>query len=302
MGLVRVLRTTAATLTHAFYVDETLTDLAAPPTVTVNRLDGTQVTTGTSTHTTTGVYTFTLPGGPSSPGSATYQLDYLVVTWAGTLAGAQITVTDEVEIVGGFYFGLAEARASDSSLADTVKYPTSLLALRRIQVEQEAEEIMERAWVPRFRRVSLPGTGRDVQPLQDMDIRTLRAASVAYLTGQTPQALTGSALSMIVVTAEGTLVRPANVPWPVGIGNVIVEYEYGRDFPPEGLRQAMLTRFRNRLNVTKSAIPDRVMSYTTSDGVSANTFRLSQPGQMTTGLPEVDAEYQRYASARGGFA
>src|SRR5438128_3225201 len=121
MSLIRVLRSAAAVLTRVTYVDETPTDMTAPPTVTVIRPDGTVVNSGTAAHPgPAGTYTYTLPGGPSAPGSATWQLDWLTVTWTGILAGGTVTMTDTVESVGGYYFGLAEARASDNSLTDPV--------------------------------------------------------------------------------------------------------------------------------------------------------------------------------------
>lgn len=302
MALVRVLRTSAATLTHTFYVDETPTDTSAPPTMSVARLDGTVVATGTASHGATGVYTWVLPGGPAAPASATWQLDTLIVSWTGTLGGALITVTDDVEVCGGFYFGLAEARASDTSLADPVKYTTAMLAQKRIQVEQEAEKIMRRAWVPRFARHLLDGTGTADLRTYDQDLRVLRAVSLSWVTGQPLTPLAGQPLTGIVVKPDGVLTRPAGIPWPRGVGNVLVEYEYGPDSPPEEVRQAGMTRLRSRLNVNRSTIPDRVSSYTTSDGVTANTFRLTQPGKWSTGIPEVDAVYQRWEAAPGGFA
>src|SRR3954471_16562759 len=140
MAVTRVLRTAAATLARTFYVDETLTDETGTVNVTVTRLDGTVVGASTAaTHVSSGLDTFLLPGGLTSPTSATWQLDHLDVTWSGVLAGATMTLVDRVEVVGGYLCGLAEARASDSSLADTVKYTTAMLAAERVVVEQECE-------------------------------------------------------------------------------------------------------------------------------------------------------------------
>jgi hypothetical protein len=292
MSLVRVMRTAAATLTRTVYVDETPTDMAAPPAVTVTRLDGTVVVSGTATKpgSTTGIYTYTLPGGPTSPGSATWQLDHLDVTWAGSLAGAAVTMVDRVEVVGGFLFGLAEARASDPSLASQTTYPTAALAAARVLVEQECELICRQAFVPRFRRYVTNGTGLRALQLPDPHLRVLRAAKVAWVTGQPLVALGAGDLANTVVTDEGVAVRGYNI-WPFGTGNVLFEYEYGPDQPPEDLRQAAMARLRYRLNTNRSGLPSNVSSYTTQEG----TFRVMQPGARRTGDPEVDAVYQRYS-------
>jgi hypothetical protein len=305
VALTRVLKTAGATLSRTVYVDETKTDVTGNMTVTVTRRDGTVVAAQSAivaSHGTTGVYTYNLPGGPTPATSATWQLDALTVTWTGILAGSAVSLTDDVEVVGGFYFGLAEARGSDASLADPVKYPTATLARTRVQVEQEAEEIMQRAWVPRFRRVLLDGTGTSSLVAPDANIRTLRSAAWSWVTGQALVPVTGSNLSAIVVGGNSVLTQPYGLPWPIGTGNVLLEYEYGEDQPPEEIRQAAMTRLRSRCNVNRSTIPDRVSSYTTSDGVTANTFRLSMPGAWSTGIPEVDAVYARWSSAPGGFA
>lgn len=302
MSLIRVQRTAAATLTRTFYLDETPTDCSGAVSVAVTRLDGSSVTSGTASHTGatgSGQYTYTLPGGPTAGTSATWQLDTLQVSWTGSIGGATVTLTDIVEVVGGFYFGLAEARASDSAISDPVKYPTAALAAARIQVEQECEEICYRAFVPRFRRVLLNGTGRDTIVTPDPDLRALRAASISYTTGGDLQALSATDIARTVIGADGLLTRQYGLPWPYGRGNVLSEYEYGLDMPPEELRVAAMKRLRSVLTAKSSGIPDRVSSYTTQEG---STYRVTQPGRRSTGIPDVDAVYARYAAPPTGFA
>lgn len=293
MSLVRVVKTAAATLTRTFYVDETPTDAAGAVTVTVTRAaDGSAVTSGTATHGVVGTYAFVLP--------SQVNLDWLDIAWTGSLGGGTVTLVDRVEIVGGFLFGLAEARGSDASLSSTSTYTTAMLTARRIEVEQECERLTGRSFVPRFRRIALNGTGRAEIATPDQDLRTLRAASVAWVTGETPIALTGPTLTGIVVTAEGILVRPAGIPWPLGQGNVVVEYEYGWDRPPVSLAGKAMVHLRSLLNATRTGLPDRTLSYTTTDGSA--TYQLAQPTRGTTGIPEVDAVYARYQAPAAGFA
>lgn len=292
MAVTRVLRTAAATLARTFYVDETLTDETGTVNVTVTRLDGTVVVASTpATHVSSGLYTFLLPGGPAAPTSATWQLDHLDVTWSGVLAGATMTLVDRVEVVGGYLFGLAEARASDTSLADTVKYTTAMLAAERVVVEQECEAICGRAFVPRFKRRVTNGTGNQRLVVPDPDIRLLRAATVAWTTGNAGVALATGELSQTVVTEWGEIVRGFNI-WPYGVSNVTLEYEFGWDQPPADLRDACLIRMRSRLNSARSGIPDRAASFTSGEG---GVYRLSMPSSRRTGIPDVDAVYSRYS-------
>jgi hypothetical protein len=291
MSLVRVQQTSSATLSRTFYVDETPTDAAAGVSVTVTRPDGTAVTSGSATlaGAGTGRYTFVLPGGPAAPGSATWQLDTLTVAWAGTVGGAAITLTDTVEVVGGFLFSLTEARNSDPALMSSVMYPTALLAAKRIEVEQECERICRQAFVPRFARRKLNGDGSRRVQLPHPFVRRLRAASVAWVTGSAQVPLGTGEFANIAVTDEGQAVRGFNI-WPSGVGNVVVEYEHGWDGPPADIVDAALTRMRTLLARPRSGVPDRVASYTNDAG----TFRVSMPGPAATGIPDVDAVYHSY--------
>ncbi|MCK2214286.1 hypothetical protein MF672_010855 [Actinomadura sp. ATCC 31491] len=298
--LTRIARTRAATLRHVFEVDETPTDSAGPVTVEVTDATGTQVAAGPATSAGMGVYTFALP--------AQTGLALLTVAWAATIDGADVVETDEVEIVGGFYFSLRQGRASDSALSDTTKYSTEDLIQARTEVEVECERITQRAFVPRYRRVLLDGTGtRDlllpdggddlVAGVQLRGVRVLRSATMSPRAGQPYVPLTTAQLGALVVTRDGLLRRGDGNVWTEGIGNVLLEYEYGSDAPPEDLVRASLVRFRSRLNIHKSGIPDRATSYTAADG---GTYRLTMPGAAATGIPEVDAVYSRYS--RGGNA
>jgi hypothetical protein len=280
----RVLKTASATLERVFYVGETPTDSTTTVTVTVVGANGTAVASGNATSAGSGKYTFALPGQP--------QLALLTVTWNATIAGAAVAMSDQVEIVGGFFFTLLDGRNSDSSLSDTAKYPTADLIVARQEVEEECEWICDRAFVPRYRRVLLDGTGASDLVLPDADVRTVRAVSVAPRAGQTFVALTAAELAALVVQPDSTLRRVDSNVWTEGLQNVIAEYEFGLDGLPAQLLKAAKTRFRNHLNINKSAIPDRASSFTATDG---GTYRLTLPDAFRTGVPDVDAAYARYS-------
>jgi hypothetical protein len=280
----RVLKTASATLERVFYVGETPTDSSTTVTVVVVDANSTAVTSGNATSAGSGKYTFALPGQA--------QLALLTVTWTATIAGTVVQMSDQVEICGGFFFTLLDGRNSDSSLSDMTKYPTADLIVARQEVEEECEWICARAFVPRYRRALLDGSGSSQLTLPDSDVRTVRAASVAPRAGQTFVALTATELAALVVQPDSTLKRVDTNIWTEGLQNVIVEYEYGLDAPPTDLLKGAKTRFRTRLNINKSGIPDRASSFTAADG---GTYRLTLPDAFRTGIPDVDAAYARYS-------
>lgn len=301
MGLTRIAKNAAATLSHAFYVGETPTDPTGTPTYAIADANGTAVSDGNAT--VVGSNT----GRVTAPLAAQSITRLLTVTWTATVGGSSVTEVDQVEVVGGFLFGLAEARASDSSLADTSKYTSTELEAARLAVEQELEMICDRAFVPRYARLVLDGsgvsdlvlTGRpDAPPGCSGDIRSVRRASVAPQLDETFVDFTVAQLAAVAQTRDGALRRTDGLIWYEGYANVVVEFEYGWAAPPADLKQAALTRLRSRLNMSRSGIPDRAQSFSMAEG---GTYRLTMPGEWATGIPDVDAVYGRYSRrSRGG--
>jgi hypothetical protein len=289
--LTRVARTAPVTLSHAFEVGESVTNSSTTVTVAVTDANGAAVSSGnaTSAGAGTGRYTYPLPG------QAT--LSHLTVAWTATIAGASVVETDYCEVVGGFFFRLAEARSSDTSLVNPGDYSAAQLELARLETEVECEEICDRAFVPRYRRVVLDGTGTTDITLPDADLRTVRAARISPAPGQAFTVFTSDELAAVKLVGDRELRRTdsGNV-WTFGTGNVILEYEYGFDRPPDDLRRAALVRVRTRLNIHRTGIPDRATSFTVAEG---GVFRLDMPGPYKTGLPEVDAVYGRYSLRSG---
>lgn len=296
MTVTRVQATFGATLTHTFTVGETPTDAAGAVTVTVRRLDGTTVSTGPATLTApdSGTYTYALPG-QADP-------DILVATWAGTIAGSAVSVRDAVEIVGGFLFEPAELRARFTPLADQVKYPPATIAARRLEAEVDCERIAGHAFVPRFARVACDGTGGDllIVPGQvvggDGPLLLLRRVRACSINGT---ALAGADLTSLVPLEGGIIYRPSGATWPTGRRNVIVEVEYGDDYPPEPVKTAAMARCRSLIGEPNSTIADRAVSFTVQDG---GVYRLSLPTAATTGVPTIDSVLQRFRIESGGFA
>jgi hypothetical protein len=293
--LLRVQRTTEVTLSHTFFVDEAATDPSDTVNVSIKRLDGTEVTTGPATQGTVGDgrYEFKLEEAHTQD-LITYYAD-----WSGTLAGALITVRDVVEVVGGFYFSIPEARASHPDLASSVTYTTADLQAKRIEVEQTCQAITGRSFVPRYNRVLMDGTGTECLILPDQDLRAVRSIKMAGRAGGTFTAFTTAEMGAVAALNSGVLCRDDGNVFTEGRQNVLVEYEYGLDMPPEGVRTQAMRHLRYLLNAGRSGIPDRAISFTIQDG---GVYRISTPGEVRTGIPDVDAEYERHGLRVGGFA
>jgi hypothetical protein len=279
MSLVRMLVTSKVTVTHVFKADEVPTDAAGSVTATVQRLDGTSVATGTATHGAAG-------SGAYSWDVTRAVLDSLTLDFTGSVGGSTVTARDYVEVVGGFLFDLGDAR-SDLGIPATVT--SAKLAQKRIEVEQECERICRRAFVPRFAREVLSGNGTERLALKNTEIRTIRSVTI------NGTAVTGADLAAINYSDSGVLTRPDGVLWPAGVKNIVVEVEHGWDYPPEDLRDAAMLRLRSMLPRARSGIPDRATSFVNDNGA---TYRLSLPTRDTTGIPDVDGTYLKYARAR----
>jgi len=284
VSLIRVVRTAAANLTRVFYVDETPTDAGGAVTVAVTRAaDGTGVTSGAATHGATGTYSFVLPSQTN--------LDWLDVAWTGTLGGGTVTLTDRVEIVGGFHFGIAEARASDPSLANTTTYPTSAIVARRIEVEDDCERICRQAFVPRYWRETLSGNGGDRIGVRWPWLRALRSVTVSGVAWSTPT------VAAVGLSESGMLTLPTGSIWPAGGSNIVVEYEHGLDRPPGRVAGAGMSHLRHLLNEPRSGIPDRLATYSNEAGTLHATV-MAVADKDHTGYQEIDAVYHRYRRDR----
>lgn len=286
MPLTRVARTSRGLLEHTFYDLDGETPASPTGTVTVAVVDAnnTAVTSGNATSAGDGRYTFVLPGQAS--------VGELTASWTATIDGTTVVESDLVEVCGAHLFTLAQGRAADSSLSNTTQYPTSALREARLQTEVELEEICDRAFTVRYRRVVLDGTGNDELILEDSEVRRIRAVRVATRADGDFVALTADELAALVIAPDRVLRRVDGDTWTLGRGNVIVEYEHGWTAPPVDLVRAALVRFRSFANVGKTGVPDRAKSFTTTDGT---TYRITLPDAYRTGIPFVDGIYSRYS-------
>jgi hypothetical protein len=281
----RYLQSTAATLSVTFSVDGTGTNPSPDSaTVTVTRADGTAVVTNAAaTDAGTGVFTYTL-----TP-AQTAQLDQLTVAWTATLNGVAQTLTTRAEIVGGFLFSIADARAV-KPLENTTTFTTAKIVAARTLAEQALEDACGVAFVPRYTRETLTGYGATTLVARWPRVRTVRSATVD------DTALTVGELADLKVLPSGEIYNPGR--WTNGFASTVVAYEHGYDSPPLRVSRACLLLAKNWL--VDGPIDDRATSLSTDDGI----VTLATPGLRgsTFGIPEVEAVVQEYGGFRVGVA
>ena len=286
---LRVLRTAKSTLSQTFYLDGVATDATGAVAVAITRLDGTAVESGNAS-------------GPDANHAYSYQfqgrdvVDLLTVTWSATISGYAIVLTDSIEIVGGFFFSTTEGRAVDPALASTSKFPDSDLVTYRAQTEAECERICGQAFVPRFLRFSINGTGATALMSPVAMIRSIRSVQISGTTmSPSDTALVGFSDAGMIYLTKGWI---PGVPY--GLKNITIELEHGWDAPPIDIVRAAKLRFKSMALQSRSPLPDRAERVVQVDERgSAVSYR--SPTVESVGIPEVDATYGRYPSPRPGF-
>lgn len=253
---------------------------SGPPEVSVARMDGTVVHTGTAAAGTgVGRYTVTLPA------AATATLDVLTATW--TVDGVAKTTIHEV--VGGFFFNLEEARTGP--IGDAVKFSNERILLGRLEVEDECEFICGVAFVPRAARATLVAEGGYELRLPHPRVRTIRSVAFTPWDSTTATAWTLAQLAEVRLSADGRLTAPAG--FATG-DQVVVAYEHGYDRPPAPIAGAALRRLRSLLLEKKPDV------YDFGRGPEAVADPTARAGPYRTGDDVVDAVYYRYSERQRG--
>jgi hypothetical protein len=273
----RVEQNTTPTVSFTYSVDGVVGDPTPDSaTLTITRADGTVLhTAAATTNAPAGVFTYTLSLADTS------LLDTLTFDW---LIATQ-TFRTTVEVVGGFYFTIAEAKA----LTELASKSAAEIAAGRTLAEQAFEHATGYTFVPRYTRQTLSAVHGTVLRLPKRPLRSIRAISETTSIGGTPTTLTTTDYA---ANADG-IYRPAT--WTPGPNNVVVGYEYGADEPPERVKRAVLLLAKTWL--TTGPIDDRATGIPTDGG----TIPLLTPGirGSTFGIPEVDAVVEQYGVRQG---
>jgi hypothetical protein len=238
-------------------------------TLTVLRDDGTELVKDAATTGTGASRAYDLTA------TDTATLDRLTCTWTSDDGSA---LTGYVEVVGGFLFTIAAARAR-SPLSDETAYPIGQLLAYRTMAELALEDLCGVAFVPRYRR----DTAR---------IRHHRVHAIALERTQVRRVLS--------VEFEGiTLTDPTIAAYDDGLlerhglwrhGAYQVRYEHGFDETPGRVARACLELARRWL--VESPWDERVTDYSSGEG---DRFRLLTAGPDPFDIPEVNAVAKLYA-------
>lgn len=288
MATKQVKRNSGALLDVTFYADEATLDADGSVTYAVTKADGTSLSTGNATHVGTagsGAYRLTLA--PQA------NLNLLTATFTGTFGGIVQSQSVEIDIVGGFYVSLAELRALPN-LSDAAKFTTAELVAARHWFETRFERYTRRAFVARYRRLTLISSGEGSLEVPDTDLRVVRSLTVdsSALADVTLAALqfNGSAIT------PNRLMSSINATWseraPFGYRGsaVVVSYEYGLDSPPADVRDAALLAIRSHLLADQSGRP----MLSIADGAGGTTRFLLPDDNRPFGIPEVDVVANDY--------
>ncbi len=289
----QVLNGTAATITARFHDQDG--DLVEPGgVVTVGVVDeagATVVAAGSATTVgSTGVRSYTLTA------AATSVPRVLVATWTN----GTTSVTTRTEVVGGFYASVRQIRDSDQVLDDPRKYSSAQIVSARRSVEREFEDYTNVAFVPRYRRVRLDGTGKVELVLPDTELRSVRSVR-EYDSDLNFEAYTETELAAIPASRAGVAVRTDGELFERGRSNIVVEYVHGYDRPPADVLEAFYLRVRDLLNRANRGVPDRATTFTSEVGGTYSLLVAGRGGAIT-GIPDVDVVLRRYSRRIPGIA
>jgi hypothetical protein len=274
----RILQNTPGSVSQAWYEGGVIVD---PGTVTVDvtRADGTAIATGagtTGTGAATRIYNL-------SEITHTALLDRLTIRWVSSAKG---TLVSYVEIVGGFLFSIAEARAV-KPLDQTAVFSTASIIAMRTMVEDAIEDAAGVAFVPRYTLETVSGSPHGLL-LTWPKLRSIRSASTTYL-GSTTTLGANDLLGLTWGTYAGLYGYSwtSGYPWRIG-------YEHGMDRPPEEIKRAALILAKLWLSAQNRPVDDRAITFATSEG---GTYSLAVPGRNGShfGHPDIDAAIDRHS-------
>lgn len=247
--------------------------------VRVLRDDGTEIVPPTApTAGTDGAYSFALPP------SATALLDLLTAEWTATIDAAAQTFTTQIEVVGGVYFTVAEARRR-RPLEDTTKYPAADIEEARALAERDIEDAAKDAFVRRYRRERISTYGSTKLVLSWPNLQRVRYLAVDGV------ALTDDELAALEWRAVGVVLCPQ----AAAKRTVDIAYEHGQAAPPGRIKNAALLLTKSYLLDT--LVDDRAIR-TVDDNGRETVYSAPGVRGIVFGIPEVQGAVDQYERPR----
>lgn len=163
----------------------------------------------------------------------TATLDQYRVLWEWTQDASARKATSYYEVVGAYYFSLAEAREMAGMTTPTAQQITDT----RERIEELLEQMCGRAFVPRGRRAVFFGRSSNTLFLGDWFVREIY--SLSTIDGAVITAYGASELADLDFGSR-QLFRRDGTRFPWGSRNVSIHYSYGMDEPPEPVKRAAL--------------------------------------------------------------
>ena len=273
-------------LTKTWYVDGTATDVG---TVTIGIVDGNGDTVVAAATATTnngdGTYGYTLAD-QTEPG-------VLYVTW--TRGDGNGALTDVVEVVGSKLFTEAEFRAHNGDqFSSASRYSDAAIAAARDAVTEQLEQWTSQAWVTRYCRIVLPGSGDRILYLNDGNPRTstgeplARPGRMRHIQSVLAASVNGTSITASNVIADRGVLHRTDGTWssPTTSNplNVVVEYSYGHSRPVDGVDRIAMLLAADRLR--ESVISNRATTWSDEYG----QYRFETPGRAgnVSTIPEVN--------------
>lgn len=257
------------------------------PTVTVTRLDGTE-----------------LDEPSASVDGATVRvlltaddhldvLDRLAVRIAAEVNGAESVQLHQVDVVGSHWVTV-EALRGEPDLADRSRYPDQLLAAVRDEWEAHLEELCNVAMVPQASLVRTRGSGRCELAV---DLHEVTAVRMVTVDGE-PVDLDEDTVEVV---GESTVRRATGVFPHRAVIELIVEHGLPR--PPGKLVRELRKVVRRDVLARSARTPNDAIRETSPDG--GVTIQYSTPDPSAgrwTGVLSLDPVIDEYRRAELGFA
>jgi hypothetical protein len=180
----------------------------------------------------------------------------------------------------GHYFTIEELRATDTSYADTEKYPADRLEEVRAEVEADFEAEGHCAFVTRTATEIRSGEGGTQLFVGNPFLQGVSAVTIDGA------ALTSEQLAEIVCD-DTVLYRAAG--WPVGIRNITVTYTHGYAETPAPIKRRALKVAADRL------VPGELPANATAQVVDGVNYRIALTSERNPfGDPDIIATIRRF--------
>lgn len=277
-GNQRLVRDQDGDVLVTLYVDGVAADVsgagAAVTVAVVNAAGTTVAASGAATDGDTGVYRRAIAA------AAIPDVTVLTATWTVVTGTRNYQFVTTHEVVGGHVVTLGELRSfGRRRMASTSDFTEERLDRFRTFFDEFAYDYCGVAFTPRYRSVTLDGSGTDMLRLPDREVVQVFSATVDGV------AVTVSDLK---VYASGRIQYASG--WTAGYRNVVVNYEHGFTKTPHDIRRAAC------LLADKIVVPGDTPATAFSVTDETGTYHLAMPGEYgrPTGVPEVDTALNRY--------